>query len=183
MFQVWGSFLPSLSWRLYAPGLLAWVAKYGPIHFGWSLPAIFAFCFLISTISPVLIWRGFTFLSRHRTFSAWYKRRLLTAWHLSSSVRSFVSCSSSWVVAASFVKVTLGDLCVSSFDRTASSPKRSLKGVNLLPSTRRCYVTKWLKWAPLPIFLWVCHVIFFEMPWRIMSFALSMRPLDCGCPT
>ena len=36
------------------------------------------------------------------------------------------------MVAASFVKVTLGDLCVSSSSKIASSPKRSLKGVNFV---------------------------------------------------
>ena len=47
-------------------------------------------------------------------------------------MRSFVCCSSSWVVVASFARVTLGDLCVSSSGRTTSSPKRSMKGVNFV---------------------------------------------------
>ena len=36
------------------------------------------------------------------------------------------------MVASSFVKVTLGDLCMSSSDMIASSSKRSLKGVNFI---------------------------------------------------
>ena len=36
------------------------------------------------------------------------------------------------MLVASFAKVTLGDLCVSSYGKTASSPKRSLKGVNFV---------------------------------------------------
>ena len=46
------------------------------------------------------------------------------------------------MVAGSFAKVTLGDLCVSSSVRIASSLKRSLNGVTLLLSTQRCYVTR-----------------------------------------
>ena len=183
MFQVSGRWFPSLSWRLYAPALFVWVANYASSHFGWSLPAILTFCFLMSTKSPKLIWRGFTFLFLHRAVSAWYKGRLFTAWHLSSSTRSFVSCSLSWVVTTSFAKVTLGDLCVSSSGRIASSLKRSLNGVTLLLSTQRCYVTKWLRWAPLPIFLWAYCAIFLRCLGELCQFALSTRPLDCGCLT
>ena len=87
------------------------------------------------------------------------------------------------MVAASFVKVTLGDLCVSSFDRTASSPKRSLNGVNFvaLDSEVLCdQMTEVRSFAHFHLGL-PCNL--FEMRWRIMPFALSMRPLDCGCLT
>ena len=183
MLQVWGSWLPSLSWILYASSLLAWVAKYGPTHFGWNLPAIFVFCFLTSNISLVLIWWGFTFLSRHRIVLAWYKRRFLTAWHLSSSVRSFVNYSSSRVLVPSFAKVTLGDLWVSSSRRMASSLKRSLNRVNFvaLDSEVLCdHMTEVSSSAHFPLGL-PCNLL--EMPWRIISFALSTRPLDWGCLT
>ena len=98
-------------------------------------------------------------------------------------MRSFVSCSLSWVVAVSFARVTLGDLCVSSSSRTASSSKRSLKGVNFvaLESEVLCdQMTEGSSSAHFPFGL-PCNL--FEMPWRIVSFALSMRPLDCGCLT
>ena len=183
MFQVWGSWLPSLSWRLYALGLLAWVAKYRPTHFGWNLPAIFAFCFLTSTISPVLIWRGFTFLSRHQTVSTWYKWRLLTAWHLSSSTRSFVNCSLSRVLVPSFAKVTLGDLWVSSYGRMASSPKRSLKGVNFVALDSEVLCDHMSEVSSSTHFSLGLSCNLLEMPWRIIPFALSTRPLDWGCLT
>ena len=139
-----------------APTLVVWVAKYGPSHFGWSLTAILAFCFLMRTMSPVLIWRGFTFLSLYHVVSAWYRRRLLTAWHLSSSARSFVSCSSSWWFLGICVWVLLvGQLLVGQLLR-----RGVWRVLILLPLTWRCFVTKWLRWAPLSICLWVCHAIF-----------------------
>ena len=66
---------------------------------------------------------------------------------------------------------------MSSFGRTASSPKRSLMGVNLvaLESEVLCELS-----IHLPLGL-PCNL--FEMPWRIMLFAVSMRPLGCGCLT
>ena len=81
------------------------------------------------------------------------------------------------MTVASLAKVILGDLCVSSSGRTASSPKRSLMGVNLvaLESEVLCELS-----IHLPLGL-PCNL--FEMPWRIMPFALSTRPLDCGCLT
>ena len=91
-------------------------------------------------------------------------RRLLTAWHLSSSARSFVSCSSSWVIGPSFVKVTLGDLWVSSSGRMASSPKRSLNGVYFvaLDSKVLCdHITDVTSSAHFPFGL-PCNL--FEMP-------------------
>ena len=98
-------------------------------------------------------------------------------------MRSFVCCSSSWVVAVSFARVTLGALCVSSFGGTASSPKRSMKGVNFVALDLEvlCYqMTEVSSSAHFPLGL-PCNL--FEMPWRIMPFALPTRPLDCGCLT
>ena len=76
----------------------------------------------------------------------------------------------------------LGDLCVSSFGRT-TSPKRSLKGVNFVALDLEVFcdqMTKVSSSVHLPLGL-PCNL--FEMPWRIMLFALSTRPLDCGCLT
>jgi len=83
----------------------------------------------------------------------------------------------------SFAKVTLVDLCASSSGRTASSSKTSLKGVNFvaLDSKVLCdQMTEVTSSAHFPFGL-PCNL--FEMPWRIMPFALSTRPLDCGCLT
>jgi hypothetical protein len=44
-----------LAARVNALGLVDWVARYGRSHFGWSLPVILAFCFLMRTMSPELI--------------------------------------------------------------------------------------------------------------------------------
>ena len=72
---------------------------------------------------------------------------------------------------------------MSSSRRTASSLKRGLKGVNFVALDLEVLcdqVTEVSSSAHLPLGL-PCNL--FEMAWRIMSFALSMRPLDCGCPT
>ena len=63
------------------------------------------------------------------------------------------------------------------------SPKRSLKGVDFVALDSEVLCDQMMEVSFFAHFPLVCHVIFFEMPWRIMSFALSMRPLDCGCPT
>jgi hypothetical protein len=76
------------------------------------------------------------------------------------------------------VRVTLGDLYTCSSSKTASSPKRSLKGVNFvaLDSEVLCdHTIEVSSSAHFPFGLPCSHL---EMPWSIMSFALSMSPLD-----
>ena len=63
----------------------------------------------------------------------------------------------------------------------ASSPKRSLKGVNFvaLDSEVLCeHMTEVSSSAHFPLGL-PCNIL--EMPWRIIPFALSTTPLDGGC--
>ena len=69
------------------------------------------------------------------------------------------------------------------FYRTSSSLKRSLKGVNFvaLDSEVLCdQMTEMSSSAHFPFGL-PCNL--FEMPWRIMLFALLTRLLDYGCLT
>ena len=110
-------------------------------------------------------------------------RRLLTAWHLSSSMMSFVSRSSSWVLVPCTAKVTLGDLWVISSGKTASSPKRSLTGVNFVALDSEVLCDHMIEVSSSTHFPLGMPCNLFEMPWRIMLFALLTRPLDCGCLT
>jgi hypothetical protein len=80
-------------------------------------------------------------------------------------------------------RVILGEPFWSCSGSTASSPNRSLKGVHLvaLLSDVLCdHVTEVSSSAHLSFGLpWS----FLEMPWRMMSFALSTSPFDCGSLT
>ena len=81
------------------------------------------------------------------------------------------------------MKLTLGDLCMSSYGRMASLAKRRLKGVNLVALDSEVLCDHMTEVSSSAHFLLGLPCNFFEMPWRIMPFAVSTRSLECGCLT
>ena len=79
--------------------------------------------------------------------------------------------------------MTLGDLWWISSGKTASSPNKSLKGVNLvaLDSEVLCDHMTAVSWSAHFPFGLPCS--FLKMPWRMIPLALLTRLLDYGSLT
>src|SRR6185436_5529465 len=106
------------------------VTTNGPSYLLRIFPFYFAFGILRSTRSPSLISLGFTFLFFHLCVSSWYLPRLIAACILPASIVSIEGFMSSSILSAP--SVVLQDLSLISSGVTASSPYKSLNGVNFV---------------------------------------------------
>src|SRR6185503_15247857 len=129
-FHEYGSLVPSSVRSLQASGLAIDATINGPSHLLYIFPFCLAFGILRSTKSPSLIFLGFTFLFLHLRVSSWYLPKLIAACILTASIVSIEGLMSSSMFSAS--SAVLQDLSFISSGVTASSPYRSLNGVNFV---------------------------------------------------
>jgi hypothetical protein len=101
--------------------------KKGPSHLSCSFPIVSGLATLRSTKCPGLIFFNLPFLSHHLIVSAWYLLIWSIAWSLTPSIASFIILQAS---SPSVEARVLIDPVLASFGVLASSPNKSLNGVN-----------------------------------------------------
>jgi hypothetical protein len=121
--------LPSLSDKRYAPSLVFFVTRYGPIHLGSNFPAFSVLGLRRSTRFLRSNSHNLTFEFLHALVCSWYFSRFTTAFSLSDPSRSFSSAS----FGHGTVSVAVCRLrCFISNGNIASAPYISRKGVKFV---------------------------------------------------
>jgi hypothetical protein len=177
MFQECSKSSPFGVASLYALGDAFVLTMKGPSHLGSSLPLDSVRAVRTSTRSPSLNSLGMTAWSRHAFVWAWYLFRACRAKTRSPSIRSFEVGSSTSGTADETVR---GDPCFISCGVMASDPYRRRKGVNpvaLHSVVFSAQTASGNKSAHLPFF---SSRSIFLIAVKILPFARSTTPLDCG---
>jgi hypothetical protein len=171
---------PSMSFNLYDLGLDKDTTKKVPSHFSWSFPTVSGLATLRSTKCPGLMSFSLTFRSCLLTVSAWYLMMWSIAWSLVPSMVSFVILQSSSFPAEARVLI---ELVLASFNVIASSPNKSLNGVNQvdLETIVLWFHTTLINSSGHFPFGW--SKIDFIIPVIMIPLAHSTSPFDFGCLT